>query len=375
LLDEPVTSTDPTEGAALAEALLCRLARMGMKVIATTHYRSLKVLAQTTSGFANASVEFDVETLSPTYRLFMGVPGGSSAIEIAGRLGLDQALLEDARQKLVKDDRALEQMLDDLHLKQRRLSDDLARALAARKEAETAAEKAREQLAKLESTEREARTGIKKKLQEQFSRARAEVQATVDEVKREQKLIKAREAKQRLVELEAKAKAELTPACQSIPLSELKTGDQVEITGLGMTGTLLEIPEGKKRVRVKVGEGELLATVSNLVGLAKATVSLPSSTGSAVPRSVGTGRSYHADEQTFIDVRGQAADEALDLVVAALDRVTLEGAPYLRIIHGHGTGKLKAALRAYLKDSPYVADTRPGDRNEGGDGVTIVTVR
>jgi len=375
LLDEPVTSTDPTEGAALAEALLCRLARMGMKVIATTHYRSLKVLAQTTSGFANASVEFDVETLSPTYRLFMGVPGGSSAIEIAGRLGLDQALLEDARQKLVKDDRALEQMLDDLHLKQRRLSDDLARALAARKEAETAAEKAREQLAKLESTEREARTGIKKKLQEQFSRARAEVQATVDEVKREQKLIKAREAKQRLVELEAKAKAELTPACQSIPLSELKAGDQVEITGLGMTGTLLEIPEGKKRVRVKVGEGELLATVSNLVGLAKATVSLPSSTGSAVPRSVGTGRSYHADEQTVIDVRGQAADEALDLVVAALDRVTLEGAPYLRIIHGHGTGKLKAALRAYLKDSPYVADTRPGDRNEGGDGVTIVTVR
>ncbi|HEX8749898.1 MAG TPA: Smr/MutS family protein, partial [Nitrospira sp.] len=375
LLDEPVTSTDPTEGAALAEALLCRLARMGMKVIATTHYRSLKVLAQTTSGFANASVEFDVETLSPTYRLFMGVPGGSSAIEIAGRLGLDQALLDDARQKLVKDDRALEQMLDDLHLKQRRLSDDLARALAARKEAETAAEKAREQLAKLESTEREARTGIKKKLQEQFSRARAEVQATVDEVKREQKLIKAREAKQRLVELEAKAKAELTPACQSIPLSELKAGDQVEITGLGMTGTLLEIPEGKKRVRVKVGEGELLATVSNLVGLAKATVSLPSSTGSAVPRSVGTGRSYHADEQTVIDVRGQAADEALDLVVAALDRVTLEGAPYLRIIHGHGTGKLKAALRAYLKDSPYVADTRPGDRNEGGDGVTIVTVR
>lgn len=375
LLDEPVTSTDPTEGSALAEALLRRLARMGMKVIATTHYRSLKVLAQTTSGFANASVEFDVETLSPTYRLFMGVPGGSSAIEIAGRLGLDQALLDDARQKLMKDDRALEQMLDDLHLKQRQLSDDLARALAARKEAETAAEKAREQLAKLESTEREARTGIKKKLQEQFSRARAEVQATVDEVKREQKLIKAKEAKQRLVELEAKAKAELTPAGQSIPLRELKAGDQVEITGLGMTGTLLELPEGKKRVRVKVGEGELLATVSNLVGLAKATVSLPSSTGSVVPRSVGAGRSYHADEQTVIDVRGQAADEALELVVAALDRVTLEGAPYLRIIHGHGTGKLKATLRAYLKDSAYVADARPGDRNEGGDGVTIVTVR
>ncbi|HKC92431.1 MAG TPA: endonuclease MutS2 [Nitrospira sp.] len=375
LLDEPVTSTDPTEGAALAEALLCRLADIGMKVIATTHYRSLKALAQTRPAFANASVGFDVATLSPTYRLYMGVPGGSSAIEIAGRLGLDQALLDDAREKLGQHDRVLEQMLEDLHAKQRQLSDDLTRAVAARNEAEAAAEKASEQLAKLESTERETRTGIKKKLQEQFSRARAEVQATVDEVKREQKLIKAREAKQRLFDLETQARAELTPAGQYIPLNELQAGDQVEITGLGMKGMLLEAPQGKKRVRVKVGEGELLATVSQLAGLTKATASQPSPTSSAVTKQIGSGRHYHADEQTVIDVRGQAADEALDLVVAALDRVTLEGAPYLRIIHGHGTGKLKAALRAYLKDSPYVADTRPGDRSEGGDGVTIVTVR
>jgi len=355
--------------------LLCRLADIGMKVIATTHYRSLKALAQTRPTFANASVGFDVATLSPTYRLYMGVPGGSSAIEIAGRLGLDQALLDDAREKLGQHDRVLEQMLEDLHAKQRQLSDDLTRAVAARHEAEAAAEKASEQLAKLESTEREARTGIKKKLQEQFSRARAEVQATVDEMKREQKLIKVREAKQRLFDLEAQVRTELTPAGQYIPLNELKVGDQVEITGLGMKGMLLEAPQGKKRVRVKVGEGELLATVSQLAGLTNATVSPPSPTSSAVTKQIGSGRPYHTGEQTVIDVRGQAADEALDLVVAALDRVTLEGAPYLRIIHGHGTGKLKSALRAYLKDSPYVADTRPGDRSEGGDGVTIVTVR
>jgi DNA mismatch repair protein MutS2 len=375
LLDEPVTSTDPTEGAALAEALLCRLADLGMKVIATTHYRSLKALAQTSPKFTNASVGFDVATLAPTYRLFMGVPGGSSAIEIAGRLGLDQALLDDAREKLGKHDRVLEQMLDDLHAKQRQLSDDLTRAVTARAEAEAAAEKAKEQLAKLESTEREARTGIKKKLQEQFSRARAEVRATVEEMKREQKLIKAKEVKQRLFELEAQTRAELVPIGQPIPLNLLKAGDQVEITGLGMLGTLLESPQGKKRVRVKVGEGELLATVSNLVGLTQAAALPPSSTGSPVTKQIGGGRSYHADEQTVIDVRGQAADEALDHVVAALDRATLEGAPYLRIIHGHGTGKLKATLRAYLKDSPYVAAARTGDRNEGGDGVTIVTVR
>lgn len=375
LLDEPVTSTDPTEGAALAEALLCRLAALGMKVIATTHYRSLKALAQTTAGFANASVEFDVATLSPTYRLFLGVPGGSSAIEIAGRLGMDRALLDDARRKLEKDDRVLERMLEDLHAKQRQLTDDLTRAVAARLEAEEAAKRAKEQLALLEATEREERKGIKKKLQEQFSRARAEVQATVDEVKREQKLIKAKEAKQRLVELEARTRAELAPSGQPVPLDQLGVGDQVEIGGLGMTGMLLESPQGKKRVRVRVGEGELLATVANLIGMGRGTDLQSATVGSSPPKQLGAVRSYHADEQTVVDVRGQATDEALDHVVAALDRATLEGAPFLRIIHGHGTGKLKAALRAYLKDSPYVAHTRPGDRAEGGDGVTIVTVR
>jgi len=375
LLDEPVTSTDPTEGAALAEALLCRLAALGMKVIVTTHYRSLKILAQTTPGFANASVGFDILTLSPTYRLFMGVPGGSSAIDIAGRLGMDQAVLDEARDKLNAQDRSVEEMLGDLQAKQRQLTLDLARAVEARAEAEAAAAQAQAQLAKLEATEREERKGIKKRLQEQFSRARAEVQATVDEVKREQKLIKAKEAKQRLVELEARTSADLSPPVVAIPLEQLEAGDQVEIGGLGMTGTLLEAPLGKKRVRVRVGEGELLATVANLVGVARRSdASTPPTAVSASPPA-STVRSYHADEHRVVDVRGQAADEAVDEVMAALDRATLEGTPSLRIIHGHGTGRLKTALRSYLKDSPYVSQARPGDRTEGGDGVTIVTIR
>ncbi len=376
LLDEPVTSTDPSEGAALAEALLCRLATLGMKVVATTHYGSLKALAHTMSGFANASVEFDVATLSPTYRLFMGVPGGSSALEIAGRLGMDRALLDEARLKLHKDERAMETMLHDLQATQRQLADDLARAVEARREAEQAEQRAKAQLAHLEETEKEAQRGLKRKLSEQFSRARAEVQATVDTVKGEQKLIKAKAAKQRLFELEAQTRAELTPDGQPIPLEQLGVGDQVEISGLGMTGTLLEAPQGKKRVRVKVGAGELLATVANLVGFARgqATPSKPASAPSP-PRRFQPGGGVGLDEQTVVDVRGRAADEALDQVVAALDRATMAAVPFLRIIHGHGTGKLKASLRDYLKDSPYVAGTRPGDRAEGGDGVTIVTLR
>jgi len=377
LLDEPVTSTDPQEGAALAEALLCRLSEMNMKVVATTHYGSLKELAQTTPGFANASVEFDVEKLAPTYRLFIGIPGGSSALEIAGRLGMDQSILHDARKRLQHEDRRFDEILTDLQRRQRQLAEDGEKARRARQEAEQATAEAHTLRARLQEAEQDARRGLKKKLGEQFQRARAEVQATVDSLKREQKLIKAKETKERLRELETKARQELTPAGKSIPLEQLGIGDAVEITGLGMTGSLLETPQGKKRVRVKVGEGEILASVSSIVGIVQEPGATTGRTApsSSNPRRVSTSNGLGLDEQTVVDVRGQAADEALDRVVAALDRATLDGLPYLRIIHGHGTGRLKSVLREYLKESPYVAEFRPGDRAEGGDGVTVARLR
>ncbi|MGQ0666883.1 MAG: endonuclease MutS2, partial [Nitrospiraceae bacterium] len=231
LLDEPVASTDPHEGAALAEALLCRLASLNMKVVATTHYGPLKELAQTTPGFANASVEFDVSRLAPTYRLFLGIPGGSSALEIAGRLGMDEAILRDARRRLHHENRRLDDLMADLQRTQRRLADDTELAQQAREEAERAATEARALRAKLEATEQETRKGLKKKLGEQFQRARAEVQATVDAVKREQKLIKAKEAKQHLSELELHARQELAPTGEPIPVEQLGVGDTVEIVG------------------------------------------------------------------------------------------------------------------------------------------------
>lgn len=376
LLDEPVTSTDPQEGAALAEALLCRLASLNMKVVATTHYGPLKELAQTTPGFANATVEFDVDRLAPTYRLFLGIPGGSAALEIAARLGMDERVLQDARRRLHKDDRRLDELMADLHAKQRQLVEDSERAMQARREAEQAARDVETLRARLDQTEREERKGIKKKLGEQFQRARAEVQATVDALKRDQKLIKAKETKERLMDLELQVKSELTPLREPVPMDRLGVGSTVEIGGLGMSGTLLELPQGKKRVRVKVGEGEVLVTVANLIGLAQGGGGREQSTPIASSH-VQSGRDARPDgeAQTIVDVRGQAADEAIDQVVAALDRAALSGAPYLRIIHGHGTGRLKSALRAYLKDSPYVEEFRAGDRAEGGDGVTVAQLR
>jgi len=285
-------------------------------------------------------------------------------------------LLDEARQRLHKDERVMERMLHDLQATQRKLANDLAKAVEARSEAEQAEQRVKAQLAHLEETERDAQKGLKQKLSEQFNRARAEVQATVDAVKGEQKLMKAKAAKQRLSELEARTRAEMAPAVTPIPLAQLGEGDQVEISGLGITGTLLETAYGKKRVRVKVGDGEVLATVANIVGLSRKQIApskpVPSSSH---PSRFSSGGALGIDEQAVVDVRGKASDEALDEVVAALDRATLAGAPFLRIIHGHGTGKLKASLRDYLNDSPYVAEFRAGDRGEGGDGVTIVKVR
>ena len=377
LLDEPVTSTDPAEGAALAEALLKRLSRLGMKVVATTHYNSLKALAQTTPGFMNASVEFDVSTLSPTYRLIMGMPGKSSAIEIAGRLGMDETILEQALGLLDREDRALEQMLGDLQDKQRRLDEDRARIAELRAAAERSSQEASEIAEQLRHSEREERKGVKKKLADELLRARAQVQDILDGLKSERTLIKAKEAKQRLAEVEEQMRARIVPAGESVPVEQLKAGDRIEIVGLGVTGVLLEPPQGKNRVRVRVGEAEMSVAVTGLVGLTGTT----SMEGSRPSRSSRPARSIHPaatddrDVPTVIDVRGKTAEEALDLTVSALDRAALAGAPFLRIIHGHGTGRLRTALRDYLKASPYVSTFRAGERAEGGDGVTIVEVK
>jgi len=377
LVDEPVTSTDPAEGAALAEALLTRLSRLGMKVVATTHYNSLKALAQTTPGFMNASVEFDVTTLSPTYRLILGMPGKSSAIEIAGRLGMDETILDHALGLLDREDRAIEQMLGDLQDKQRRLDDDRARIAELRGEAERSAAEASEIADRLRQSEREERKGVKKKLADELLRARAQVQDILDGLKGERTLIKAKEAKQRLAEIDEQGRARLTLAGESVPVEQLKAGDRIEMISLGVTGVLLEPPQGKKRVRVRVGETDMSVDVSGLVGFA----GTASGEDAQTPRSSRPDRSLRPastddrDVPTVLDVRGRIAEEALDLTISALDRAALAGAPFLRIIHGHGTGRLKAALRDYLKASPYVSTFRAGERAEGGDGVTIVELK
>jgi DNA mismatch repair protein MutS2 len=186
-------------------------------------------------------------------------------------------------------------------------------------------------------------------------------------------LVKAREAKQRLAEIEAQQQPRLTDAVETVPVDRLRAGDRVELARLGKTGTLLESPQGKKRVRVRVGDVEMSVALSSLIGLAGPH---EPERAAAAPRRLPTNTSLaEAEAATVLDLRGRMADEALDATVAALDRAALAGAPLLRIIHGHGTGRLKAVIRDYLKDSPYVGAFRAGERVEGGDGVTVVELK
>jgi len=372
LLDEPVTSTDPAEGAALAEALLLDFAERGFTVVATTHYNPLKALAQSHPAFANASVGFDPGTLSPTYRLILGMPGGSSAIEIAGRLGMDERILDEAVRLVSSQERAVELLMEELQKTRHRLDEDARRIGQLRAETEEAARLQKELAAQQASTEKDARKTIRKKLTEELLRARAEVQSVMDALKTDKRLVKAREAKARLAAIEERTQDRLAPAGDYRPVQNLKAGDRVELLSLGTMGVLLESPGGKKRVHVRVGETEVSVEISRLAGLVDAEA--PPTRQKSLPRDVSR-MSADVEVPSVIDLRGQTAEEALDLLQGHLDRAALAGVTSLRVIHGHGTGRLRHVLRDYLKESPYVAVFRPGERSEGGDGVTIVGLR
>ncbi|MFO0774301.1 MAG: Smr/MutS family protein [Nitrospiraceae bacterium] len=377
LLDEPMTSTDPTEGAALAQALLERLAQSGATGFVTTHYTELKVLAQNRPAFLNASVEFDVAKLAPTYRLIAGVPGGSSAIEIAGRLGMDAALLANAREHLHSDDLALETLLADLQTKQRAATEALQQAEALRRDADEAAREAAERLERQQATEAAERKAIKQKIAEEAQRARVAILAALDEVKREKTVERAKAARERIQAAESSVTAPAV-AAPTFSVDRLSVGDPVDVTSLGARGILLEAPAGKSRVRVRVGAAEVSIPTQALSAIdpRAAQGDKPKASGASkglAPRNLAAGPI--AEPPLEVDVRGHTADEAVDAVIAHLDQAVLGGTPWLRVIHGHGTGKLKAALRSHLRTSPYVETFRPGDRGEGGDGVTMVEIK
>jgi DNA mismatch repair protein MutS2 len=372
ILDELGAGTDPEEGAALARSLMSTLLDRGITTLVTTHHPDLKAYAHTTPGVINASVEFDLESLRPTFHLTVGLPGRSNALAIASRLGLPEEIVAKARETIDPDDLKADDLLDDIH-RQRNMAKE------ARKAAEGAREEAnqlRVQLADrlieveeehqktLETTRREAKRAINK-IQEELNSIKSQLEKDQDPAE------KIKEAEERAVQLDQELQQPVSrkSTLRDIPLPSgpILEGDRVYLRSLGKKGLVLSVD--KDDVEVQVGNIRVRAQVADLEH---------STDKDPTPEIKDEASQVRTPKDTpspgiELDLRGQQVDEALQNLEYYLDKAFLAGLPWSRIIHGMGMGRLRSAIRKRLKEHPQVKSFESGKENEGGDGVTVVT--
>jgi DNA mismatch repair protein MutS2 len=385
LLDELGAGTDPTEGSALAQALLDHFIRAGAIVAATTHYAELKAYAHTTPGATNAAVEFDLETLSPTYHLTIGLPGGSQAFAIAERLGLPDSIVADARSRLSESQRSFEATLAAIRATEGETSDALERARVAEA-------KAAEALRTAEEERRRAR----RERDQQVTAARDEADRLVDELRTE--VAATRRALERETVTEASldaavARAEaiagrLPPKAGPAAAAETtaaeprrwKVGDRARSRAGGWEGRIAALERGGRRGTLEAGGMRVTVEVDDLVpALGSSAVGMGSraSAGGATEATSNAAALRLARARAVassLDLRGARVEEALEALDRYLDDASVAGLRSVTVIHGLGTGALRDAVRAAAAEHPLVRDARPGERGEGGDGATVVSL-
>jgi DNA mismatch repair protein MutS2 len=378
LLDELGAGTDPTEGSALARAILTHLLEAHIATVATTHYSELKVFAHDRPGVTNASVEFDVETLSPTYHLSIGLPGRSNALAIAARLGLSEDIIERAREYVGSAGVEMENLLEGLQSERAAAADERFQLSMERAEAEHQRREAQRQR---EETEVE-RARI---LNEARAQARREIEAVQVELARlrkqarnpnlsEERLASLRERARRL---EGRTSPTQAPARRPVAAPEdereegaLAVGDTVYVRSMGQRGELLSAPDAKGEAEVQVGSLKLRVNVSDLDRLSKR----QARANETPPRVETPTRSPEEAPELQLDLRGWRVEDALEEVEAYLDNAALAGLSFVRLLHGKGTGALRQAIRQQLARNPLVKSFASAAPNDGGDGVTIVTL-
>ncbi len=375
LFDELGAGTDPTEGAALAQAILNRLRNIRVRTMATTHYSELKAFALSTPGVENASVEFDVETLRPTYRLSIGVPGKSNAFEISRKLGLPENLIADAKKLLSSDSIRFEDVI--ANAEYHRQVAERERQIAQQASAETVklrdeAEKLRKEMEEQrENTMRKAKADARRLMEQ----TRRESEAIIADLKRMKKEMNAPDAgvnavRKRLEQnVDQLSEGLLQKVDNSLPPKTLKVGDRVDILTLGTQGTVLAAPSSKGEVEVQAGIMKLKVNISQLrlvkeKAKPQVQTSVHMQTG-AMQRTV----------KMECDVRGMNLEEAIAAVDQYLDEAILAGMGEVSIIHGKGTGVLRSGIQQHLKRHMHVASCRLGVYGEGEDGVTVVTLK
>jgi DNA mismatch repair protein MutS2 len=378
LTDEIGSGTDPQEGAALARAVLVELTRRSCFTVATTHLGQLKLLATEERGIVNASLQFDAERLQPTYRLLKGIPGRSYGLAIARRLGLEPRLLQEAEATLPAGERDVARLLLDLEAKEQRFAaqnDELARRLG-ETEALRAKLEARER--ELKQREKDAERRARQQARDLLLQSRAEVEAAIREVRDAAdaaQLDEAARAARRRVEEAATRQREKQPAerpargrggadRKRAPLV-LEPGLRVRIESLGRTGTVVDVRDGK--AMVEAGSMRLLLPREDLVPLAAG-----DQQAEPRPRPSAGYLNAGAEARPEVDLRGLRPDEVDVLLGRAIDSAILAGLPSFRIIHGKGTGALRAHVRKLLEQDRRITVQRPGELFEGGTGVTVV---
>ena len=391
VLDEIGDGTDPGEGAALAQAVLEALASAGARVIVTTHYGLLKEMAQGDARFENASFDFDPETLAPTYRLRVGVPGVSSATAVAARMGLRQDVLERAAELLDRTDRRLERTLAELNASRVQLEEEHRAVSQARAETETQRTELRARLEHLQARRDRLYAEMRRDLEQSFRRAHDEVAGVIRELQRAPGAREADRARRELLEIAERAQQEqnaaeterdgpvtAATAADFAPVDwrSARPGDRVGIAGGGV-GVLAALPDRRGRVAVQLGSARVLVP--------RERVGVPGDGAGArrgaAPRiAVRAGGQRPEDAPTRggsdrCDLRGLRVDEALAELARALDRAALSSRAQLGIVHGIGTGALRDAVRRHLADSPYVARFAAAAPEGGGEGVTEVELR
>lgn len=381
LFDELCAGTDPTEGAALAIAILSHLHKMGIRTMATTHYSELKVFALSSPGVENACCEFDVETLSPTYRLLIGIPGKSNAFAISSKLGLPDFLIEDARGHLSEQNESFEDLLADLETSRRTIEQEQEEIKEHKEEIRSLREALEKKQEKLESQRerilQEANEQARKILQEAKDYAdqtmkdfhkfgKAGISASEMEAERARLRERIKKTEKKLSEpKEKKPRRALKP-------SDLHLGDTVRVLSLNLQGTVSSLPDARGNLFVQMGILRSQVKLTDLELVEEAVITSKQFQKSSAGKIK---MSKSASISTEINLIGMTVDEALAHLDKYLDDAYLAHLPSVRIVHGKGTGALRKAVQGLLKRNKYVKSYRLGEFGEGDAGVTIATFK
>lgn len=383
LFDELGAGTDPTEGAALAMSILQYLHQRQIRTVATTHYSELKVYALSTDAVENASCEFDVNTLRPTYRLLIGIPGKSNAFAISRRLGLPEYIIHDAKEFLAHEDVRFEDVITDLEISKKAVMLEQEKAERYRKEVEQLKSQIQEQKQKIQEQKDKILYQAKEEARKQLQEAKNEADRIIQEMRKaareNQMKISQRELEEGRAALREKlgkvegelSKGKTSKKSYQKTLTEVILGQEVFVTTFDQVATVLSQPDEKGDLFVQAGIMKMKVNLNQLV----ATNNTIQETKKSGVRTAGVKRGKSQNISAEIDLRGQLAEEALGNVDKYLDDAYLAKLPQVTLIHGKGTGALRGAIQQHLRRHPLVKTYRLGKFGEGESGVTVVELK